>query len=83
MIKRTSASEHARSGLVRFGYGVQFEWGLRRLANPCTTRHVFNAHLTENARRREWQDESDAQSSRQERRDVTRREKSDAEDEME
>jgi len=32
-------------------FGLQCEWGLRRLANPCTTRHVFNVYLAENATR--------------------------------
>jgi len=48
---------------VRFGsvlFGLQCEWRLRRLANPCTTRHVFNAYLTQNAMQREWSDKSNA-----------------------
>jgi len=46
---------HAES--VRFCsalFGLQGEWGLRRLANPWTTRHIFNEYLAETRR-----DESD------------------------
>jgi len=53
---------------------LQCKWRLRRLANPCTTCHVFNVYLAENATRWEWSAESNAQSSRQERiwRDASR-----------
>jgi len=64
-----------RFGSFRYwsaGLGLQCEWRLRRLANTCLTRHVFNAYLADNATRREWSDKSDAQSSRQQRRDRTR-----------
>ena len=40
--------------------GLQCQWCVRRLAIPCTTRHVFNAYLAENVTRREWCDKSDA-----------------------
>ena len=66
------------SKLNRFGsalFGLRCEWGLRRLANPRTTRHVFNAYLADNATRREWPEQSEAQSSQQQRRDRTRRER--------
>ena len=70
-------TQAVRFGSVRFcsgRLGLQDEWRLTHLANPCNTRHVFSAYLIENGIRREWSDESDDQSSRQERRDMTRQE---------
>jgi len=68
------------SQAVWFGFvrlGLHCEWRLRRLANPCTTRHVFNAYLTENAMRREWSHESMLIPHNKSDRDVSRATRSD------
>ena len=60
---------------VRFMFGSARLAVWMRLANPCTTRPVYNVYLTQNTTRRAWNDESEAQSSRQEQRDVMRQER--------
>ena len=70
----------SRIGWFRFcsgRLGLLCEWGLRCLFNPCTTRHVFNAYLTENLTCKS--DTTKATLSPHDKSDATWRAKSDAE----
>ena len=75
--RRVGKTAHYSGGQIRFcsaQLGLQCEWPLRRLANPCTTRHVLMS-ISQRTRRGECDPTNHAHFSRQQRSDVTRRER--------